>query len=110
MSDKTQHLLVLSTCPGSISAKNLAQFVVEEKLAVCVNIVPDVHSYFRWIGKIDTANEYLLVIITTSDIYPKLEKRLQEMHPYELPEIIAVPIHTGLSGYLDWITDNTKAE
>ncbi len=110
MTEKTQHLLVLSTCPGSISAKNIAQFVVEERLAACVNIVPDVHSYFRWIGKIDSANEHLLVMKTTSNIYPQLEKRLKEMHPHELPEIIAVPIQTGLSEYLDWVTDNTKAE
>lgn len=110
MSNDTQHLLVLSTCPGSITAKNIAQCVVDEKLAACVNIVPDVHSYFRWLNKVDTANEYLLIMKTTADRYPQLEKRIRAIHQYELPEIIAVPIHAGLTGYLDWITTNTSTE
>ena len=108
MSNKTEYLLVLSTCPGSISAKKIAQDLINEKLAACVNIVPGVQSWFRWVGKADNANEYLLVIKTTTDVYEALEKRIQHLHPYELPEIIAVPIHTGLAGYLDWISANTK--
>ena len=107
MSSKTEHLLVLSTCPGSISAKKIAQDLINEKLAACVNIVPDVQSWFRWVGKVDSANEHMLVIKTTTDVYDALEKRIQSLHPYELPEIIAVPIHTGLAGYLDWIKTNT---
>ena len=107
MSEDNQYLLVLSTCPGTITAKNIAQYVVEEQLAACVNIVPDVHSYFRWVNKVDTANEHLLIMKTTADVYPELEKRIKDIHPYELPEIIAVPIHTGLTGYLDWISANT---
>lgn len=108
MSKKTQHLLVLSTCPGSISAKNIAKFLVDEQLAACVNIVSNIQSYFRWLKKIEKADEHLLLIKTTSDCYPALEKSLLDMHPNELPEIIAVPIHTGLTDYLDWVSDNTK--
>lgn len=108
MSDETKYLLVLSTCPGSISAKKIAQDLVTEKLAACVNIVPDVHSFFSWVGKVDTANEHLLVIKTTTDCYENVETRIKKLHPYELPEIIAVPIHTGFAGYLDWIETNTK--
>ncbi|MEM6998430.1 MAG: divalent-cation tolerance protein CutA [Pseudomonadota bacterium] len=108
MSKQTEHLLVLSTCPGSISAKNIAKFLVDENLAACVNIVSDVQSYFRWLKKVDTAEEYLLLIKTTVERYPDLEKNLLDMHPNELPEIIAVPIHTGLKGYLDWVSDNTR--
>ena len=108
MGKQVKHILVLSTCPGSISAKKIAQNLVAEKLAACVNIVPGVQSYFSWVGKVDNANELLLVIKTTADAYEKLEKRIQTLHPYELPEIIAVPIHTGLAGYLDWISANTK--
>lgn len=107
MGKQVKHILVLSTCPGSISAKKIAQNLVAEKLAACVNIVPGVQSYFSWVGKVDNANEHLLVIKTTNDAYEKLEKRIQTLHPYELPEIIAVPIHTGLVGYLDWISTNT---
>lgn len=108
MSKQAQHLLVLSTCPGSISAKNIAKFLVDENLAACVNIVSDVQSFYRWLNKIETADEHLLLIKTTSERYPALEKSLFDMHPNELPEIIAVPIHTGLAGYLDWVSDNTK--
>ena len=108
MSNKEKHILVISTCPGSISAKKIAKELVTEKLAACVNIVPGVQSFFSWVGKVDTANEHMLVIKTTLDSYDALEKRLKKLHPYELPEIIAVPIQTGLAGYLDWISTNTK--
>ena len=108
MSQDTEFLLILTTCPGSISAKNIAQELVSEKLAACVNVVPGVNSFFSWVGKVDTANEHMLVIKTTKKSYSALEKRIKKLHPYELPEIIAVPIHTGLTGYLDWISNNTK--
>jgi len=107
MSNKNEHLLVLSTCPGSISAKKIARDLVTEKLAACVNIVPGVQSFFAWVGKVDKANELLLVIKTTADTYAALEKRLKKLHPYELPEIIAVPILTGSAEYLNWISANT---
>ncbi len=108
MSKKLKHILVLSTCPGSISAKKIARDLVTEKLAACVNIVPGVQSFFSWVGKVDSANEYMLIIKTTLDRYEVLEKRIKKIHPYELPEIIAVPIETGLAGYLDWITKNSE--
>ncbi|MCG8378230.1 MAG: divalent-cation tolerance protein CutA [Proteobacteria bacterium] len=108
MSNKTKCVLVLSTCPGSISAKKISQDLVNEKLAACVNIIPDVQSFFSWVGKVDTANEHMLIIKTTVDNYNAVEKRIKKLHPYELPEIIAVPIHTGFEGYLDWINTNTK--
>ncbi len=108
MSNKTKYVLVLNTCPGSISAKKIAQDLVNEKLAACVNIIPDVQSFFAWVGKVDTANEHMLIIKTTVDNYNAVEKRIKKLHPYELPEIIAVPIHTGFEGYLDWINTNTK--
>jgi periplasmic divalent cation tolerance protein len=108
MNDEVKHILVLSTCPGSISAKKIARDLINEKLAACVNIIPGVQSFFTWVGKVDSANEHMLVIKTTLDLYDAVEKRLKKQHPYELPEIIAVPIHTGLAGYLDWISTNTK--
>ncbi len=108
MSDEVKHILVLTTCPGSISAKKIAQELVTENLAACVNIVSGVQSFFSWVGKVDTANEHLLLIKTTLDRYEALEKKIKKIHPYELPEIIAVPIQTGLAGYLDWITKNAK--
>jgi periplasmic divalent cation tolerance protein len=108
MSDDVKHILVLSTCPGSISSKKIAQELVTEKLAACVNIISGVQSFFSWVGKVDTANEHMLVIKSTMDNYEALEAHIKKIHPYELPEIIAVPIETGLAGYLDWITKNSK--
>jgi periplasmic divalent cation tolerance protein len=107
MSDESAHIIVLTTCPGSISAKKIAQELVTEKLAACVNIVPGIQSYFSWVGKVDTAHEHMLLIKTTRDAYDDLEKRIQKIHPYELPEIIAVPIEAGPAGYLNWITKNS---
>lgn len=104
-----QHIIVLSTCPGSITAKKIAQDLVENKLAACVNAIPGVQSYFSWVGKVDSAEEHLLIIKTTHEHYAALEKRIQTLHPYELPEIIAVPISTGSSDYLKWIQDSTKS-
>jgi periplasmic divalent cation tolerance protein len=108
MGDDVKQILVLTTCPGSISAKKIAQDLVTEKLAACVNIIPGIQSYFSWVGKVDTANEHMLIIKTTPDAYDALEKRLKKLHPYELPEIIAVPIEAGSAAYLDWITKNSK--
>lgn len=108
MTEEAKHILVLSTCPGSISSKKIAQELVTEKLAACVNVIPGVQSFFSWVGKVDTANEYMLVIKTTRECYPALEKKIKKIHPYELPEIIAVPIDTGFAGYLDWITKNSE--
>lgn len=105
---KAKHLLVLSTCPGSITAKKIAAAVVEDQLAACVQIIPGIQSFFRWVGKVDTKDEHLLLIKTTTDRYPALETKITSMHPYELPEIVAVPISTGLAGYLSWIDDCTK--
>jgi periplasmic divalent cation tolerance protein len=108
MSDDAKHILVISTCPGSISAKKIARDLVTEKLAACVNVVPGVQSFFSWVGKVDSANEHMLIIKTTLDRYEALEKRIKKIHPYELPEIIAVSIETGFAGYLDWISANSK--
>lgn len=107
MPKKPEHIIVLSNCPGSILAKKIAQELVTDKLAACVNIIPEVQAFFTWVGKVDKANEHMLVIKTTTDAYEAVEKRIKKLHPYELPEIIAVPIYAGSSEYLDWISANT---
>jgi periplasmic divalent cation tolerance protein len=108
MEQGTNKLLVLSTCPGSITAKQISQDLVANQLAACVNILPGIQSYFRWGNKVDYDEEYLLIIKTTTDLYPEVEKKINSLHPHELPEIIAVSIQTGLAEYLAWIDDNTK--
>lgn len=90
-------------------AERLAALLVEGGHAACVNIVPGLTSIYRWQGKIEQGSEVLLFIKTRRDRYPELERQLHTAHPYELPEIIAVPIDAGLAGYLAWIDANLGA-
>ena len=96
--------IVLTTCPDKACAERIAQALVEDGLAACVNILPPMHSIYRWKGKIEQATEQLLVIKSTVARFPAIRERLQALHPYELPEIIAVPIADGLPGYLAWLS------
>ena len=109
MTTESDGLIILNTCPGSITAKNIATDLVANKLAACVQVIPGIQSYFRWAGKVDSKEEYLLVIKTTAACYREVEKSIQALHPYELPEIVAVPISTGLAGYLTWLNDSTQS-
>jgi len=95
-------LLVLCACPQD-KAEQLAHFLVEMRLAACVNILPEVRSIYCWEGKICNEAESLLLIKTEQAVYPELERRLRERHPYEIPEIVAIPIERGLPDYLHWV-------
>jgi len=95
--------IVLTTCPDAVCAERVAQALVEEGLAACVNILPPMRSIYMWKGKIETADEQLLVIKSTLARFPAIRDRLRALHPYELPEIIAVPIADGLPEYLAWL-------
>ena len=108
MTKKVEHLLVLTTCPGTITAKQIAQDLVANDVAACVNIIPGLNSYFKWSHKVESDVELLLLIKTTSKHFPAVQKRIKSLHPYELPEIIAVSIEDGLEEYLRWIEDSTK--
>ena len=99
----THHQLVLCTCPDAETAERLAADLVERRLAACVNIVSGMTSVYRWQGKIETESEVLLLVKTRSDRYQEVEKALLERHPYELPEVVAVSLEQGLSGYLAWL-------
>jgi periplasmic divalent cation tolerance protein len=105
---EVEHLLVLTTCPGSITAKQIAQDLVANDVAACVNIVPGLTSYFKWSNKVESDEELLLLIKTTSERLPAIKKKIKSLHPYELPEIIAVSIKDGLKEYLRWIEESTK--
>jgi periplasmic divalent cation tolerance protein len=98
-------LVVLATVPADHS-ESLARTVVEEGLCACVNVVPAVRSFFRWQGKVDTADEHLLVIKTTSAAYELLQDRLVTLHPYDVPEVIALPVAAGLPAYLSWVVES----
>jgi len=102
-------LIILCTCPDLATAERIAETVVGERLAACVNIVPGLTSIYYWEGQIQRDAELLLLIKTRQEIYPLLEARIRELHPYQTPEIVALPIQTGAAAYLDWIADNTGA-
>ncbi|QKT03237.1 divalent-cation tolerance protein CutA [Ectothiorhodospiraceae bacterium 2226] len=106
MDETTTHLLVLTTCPDRDSARQVADALVAQRLAACVNIVPGLESVYHWKGAVERDEELLLVIKTRADRYPAVEAAVCEQHPYELPEVIAVPMARGLRPYLRWIDDN----
>ena len=100
--------IVLNTCPDKETAQAIARQLVELQLAACVNIIPAIESVYCWQGKVESETEYLLIIKTQSGCYTELESTIQALHPYELPEVVAVSIEAGLPAYLDWINNNTK--
>ena len=101
-------LLVITNLPSRESAEKLAAQLVEGQFAACVNLLAPCRSTYRWQGKLQHDEEYPLLIKTTRDRYAALEKAIQAGHPYELPEIIAVPITAGLPAYLDWVEAETQ--
>ena len=110
IAEASEHLVVMNTCPDSETAGRIAADLVERRLAACVQVLPGLQSYFHWDGKVDCEKEHLLLIKTSSASYPALERRIRELHPYQLPEIIGVPVSKGLPGYLSWINDNTQQD
>jgi periplasmic divalent cation tolerance protein len=98
-------LLCYCSCPDAASAQTLAETLVGERLAACVNRIPAIASTYRWQGKAVTDHEELLLIKTTAAQFPALKERLLSLHPYELPELIAVPVTEGHGAYLDWVRD-----
>ena len=104
MTGSSQILLVLTNFPDDTSAKELAEILVDQQLAACVNILQGCVSVYRWQGKTETTSEIPVLIKTTRQRYAAVEQAIKTRHPYELPEIIAVPIDNGLPAYLKWIT------
>lgn len=104
-----EYLLVISTVPDEEEGKTIAQKIVEERLAACVNVLPAVQSFYWWEGQISNDEEFLLLIKTQARLFPRLEERIKILHPYQVPEIIALPILTGSREYLGWIKQNTQS-
>jgi periplasmic divalent cation tolerance protein len=103
-------LLVYCSCPDPETARNLANGLVGDRLAACVSIIPAVTSVYEWQGAVQNDPENLLLIKTSTERYGAMETALRERHPYELPEIIAVPIDRGLPAYLNWVRECTLAD
>lgn len=103
-------IVVLVTAPDLETAREMARQLVERRLAACANLLSPVHSLFRWEGKIDDEQEVLLVIKSRRSLFEnQLLPAIQELHPYQVPEVLAVPVLLGNPAYLDWIAESTGA-
>ena len=104
----TDGLLVLTTYPDADGAETLARTLVRERLAACVNVLPRMTSVYMWEGEEQRGEEHQLFIKTRSGTFEALKARLRQLHPYEVPELIALPITHGLDAYLNWIDESTS--
>ncbi len=103
-----QILLAISTFPDVETANRIAQTLVEEKFAACANLMPAIHSIYRWKDKIETAGEVMVFFKTTEDRLAAFEEKLRSLHPYEVPELICIKIDSGSPDYLRWVVDNCR--
>ncbi len=101
-------IVVLVTCPTAAQARRMAAVLVQRRVAACVNILPGVRSLFWWRGKVDQARETLLLIKTTRRRFEPLRRLISRLHPYDVPEIIALPIQRGHAPYLTWVRDSVE--
>ncbi|WP_455378093.1 divalent-cation tolerance protein CutA [Petrachloros mirabilis] len=102
-------LIVLTTASSQNEATRIARAVANERLAACINIIPGITSIFRWDSRVQKSREVLLIFKTTRQRYPALERMIQSMHSYDVPEIIALSVESGFIKYIKWIGQETKA-
>ena len=107
MADPEKYQMIITTCPDLALAERIANELVVDNLAACVQIIPGVTSFFRWQDKVDRASEFLVLIKTVAENYLAVENHIKSSHSYEVPEIIAVPVVAGARDYLAWIDDNS---
>jgi periplasmic divalent cation tolerance protein len=106
----SERLVALSTVAGAEDAERIARAVVERGLAACVNVVPGVVSVYRWKGAVERETEQLLVIKTTAERFEALRQALVELHPYEVPELIALAVRAGHEPYLAWLDESCRPD
>jgi periplasmic divalent cation tolerance protein len=104
----TDAVLVFCTFANQQDALRISSALVETRLAACVNLLPAIRSIYRWKGEIEHADEVLVLIKTTQQSFPALRDRIKELHPYETPEIVAVPVVDGLPAYLGWVREQVS--
>lgn len=107
---ETRYLVVLVTTANYEEGQRIANALVRQRKAVCVNIVPRVNSLFRWKGKTEEAEEALLIAKTSVDLFPEVVSLVRSMHSYDVPEIVALPIVDGNPAYLAWLQEETSSE
>jgi periplasmic divalent cation tolerance protein len=104
----SETLVAFCTFPDSDVAEKITRELVELHLAACGNILPKIRSIYQWQGKIESSDEVLSIFKLACDRYPEFEKKIRSMHPYQVPEIVALPISEGLPAYLDWVSESCK--
>lgn len=109
MTEKDKLIVVLTTCPSQEVAGQLSRTLVTERFAACVNAIPGVASTYIWKGQVQTDSEVLLLIKTTEARFEALKSRITALHPYELPEVVAIPMCAGAENYLAWVRENVKS-
>lgn len=105
----TDKIVVLATCGSAEEARKIARALVESRLAACVNILAGIESVYRWKGAVEEASECLLIVKSTRGLFDRLQAAIREVHSYELPEIVALPIVDGFEPYLSWIAASVAA-
>jgi len=106
----TDKIVVFSTCSTPEEAAKIARKLIDERLAACVNVAPRVRSFYRWKGAIEEADECMLVIKSSRDLFERLRLELEKVHTYEVPEVVAVPVVDGAPNYLNWVDAELKLE
>jgi periplasmic divalent cation tolerance protein len=104
----TDKIVVLSTCANASDAERLARALVSERLAACVNVIPQIRSYYLWQGKLESAGEFLLIIKSSRELFDALKLEMEKLHPYEVPELVALPIVEGAENYMSWLGQNLR--
>ena len=104
----TDKIVVLTTCAVESDAERMARALVDGRLAACVNVVPGVRSFYHWKGETQSSQEFLLIVKTSRDLFGALRAEMEKLHPYELPELLALPVVAGSENYLGWLHSNLR--
>ena len=104
----TDKIVVFTTCAVESDAERMARALVDGRLAACVNVVPGVRSFFHWKGATESSEEFLLVVKTSRELFGALRAEMAKLHPYELPELLALPVVAGAEDYLSWLEANLR--
>ncbi len=110
MAPASEILLIQTTCPDKETARELSARLLDDRLVSCINLIDSIESHYNWKGKREQGTETLLLIKAPASRYPEIERAIEQNHPYELPEIIAVPVSFGLPAYTGWVAASATAE
>ena len=104
----TDKIVILSTCSTEEEAERLARLLVDARLAACVTVIPRMRSFYRWKGATESADECLLLIKSSRELFDSVRSRLETVHSYEVPELLALPVVEGAANYMDWLSTNLR--